>query len=962
MSLIPLEQQSVETQSLKSILNTILVGTQTNHVDERKKISRDSLLKILDVITTELRGKNERNDYLITEDLIGALIQDVISDDRKKKSGSYYTPIAITTFIAKTVLERHVVDSLNQHLNLSLKSNNEVFQALNSNLEMRTKLLEILEEVTVLEPSLGTGHFIIAMTEILSNTWMQVILSSQQTLEEFTRKLDKNTKNFIEQLAIEEDYDVFRAVIKVIVKVTYCIPALYGADINPVAILASKIRLFINLLDTMPSRYQGDLIPFISKRLDFNFMVGDSLLGFTREEDFHGSLTENIIGETNEQIFHSLKIIKETLDQWTPCNLTDNLMHSRELDLFWNHSLNKFTQSACQSLVNGNNPKKLQENLVSLFHDYMTLKTLIKRMKRGDSNAPYDDKIDDLMKKIDDAILTIVNAIWKEITNTRGLENRDVQPIHWFLAFPEVFHEKRGFDLVIGNPPYLVEVRSNKDTFRMLKRSPLGKKYYEQKIDIFYLFISLGIDVLKHGGILGFIVPEYWINRRFARKLRQKIFNETVPLAFVFFGDHIVFPHAPGHHDMILFLKKQPFLNTLEEHETVIWQHDCTRARCEKSFQVNWLLDATIRKKFINEVTILTRLLYDADSDILHVTTPRRVDKFKRMKQHAWFLKSSEIQLGLTAPQNEVTSRALKKFPRSRWKVGEGIFALRLPELKQYTWTDDEIKLFRIFFTARAIGPFEFSTTIQRLILYMDQENLRTLRKFPRHHHNVITHLNRFKQLITSDHGPHGLHRARQPAWFEDASKIIGARKTSQPKFAVVPLPYHVDLSCIILRLHQHDHISPYFVVGVLNSSVGREILHYLKHQGDQLQVDKSVLLKFPFPRPTPEYHEIISWLSKSLHCVNIARHYMEMDKIVKETLFDLLEQVVTPLVEQQALPKTIQKLLKAVPPLTYPAWIETPSITEIIRCSSSQFTLKVKKQPMEKDIRSIKTILKCTI
>jgi adenine-specific DNA-methyltransferase len=108
--------------------------------------------------------------------------------------------------------------------------------------------------------------------------------------------------------------------------------------------------------------------------------------------------------------------------------------------------------------------------------------------------------------------------------------------------------------------------------------------------------------------------------------------------------------------------------------------------------------------------------------------------------------------------------------------------------------------------------------------------------------------LDKYQPVVTSDHKPYGIHRARQPEWFEDPEKIICVRKTRYPKFTVVPEAWYGDQAVLIIRLTKHAQISPHFAVAILNSKVGHFWLFQQKRQGNQLQVDKEVLLHFPFP------------------------------------------------------------------------------------------------------------------
>ncbi len=143
----------------------------------------------------------------------------------------------------------------------------------------------------------------------------------------------------------------------------------------------------------------------------------------------------------------------------------------------------------------------------------------------------------------------------EELEKLFGANFKDYKPFNWNDKFADVM-KSGGFDIVIGNPPYVMELRDNKDIFRQLRATPLGNKYYEPKMDIFYFFIEHGIDLLKPGGYLGFIVQQYWVSRTHASKLRKKVFDDTSPVTLVDFAEYQVFRDAPGQHNMITILKK----------------------------------------------------------------------------------------------------------------------------------------------------------------------------------------------------------------------------------------------------------------------------------------------------------------------------------------------------------------------------------------------------------------------
>ena len=147
-------------------------------------------------------------------------------------------------------------------------------------------------------------------------------------------------------------------------------------------------------------------------------------------------------------------------------------------------------------------------------------------------------------------------------------------------------------------------------------------------------------------------------------------------------------------------------------------------------------------------------------------------------------------------------------------------------------------------------GQVTATRTIKKMLLSIT-DDLRvgssfsqSIAKYP----NIKFHLDKYQPVITSDHKPYGIHRARQPEWFEDPQKIICVRKTRYPKFALIPEVWYGDQAVLIIRLVNHKQISPHLVLAILNSKVAHFWLFHQKRQGNQLQIDKEVLLHFPFP------------------------------------------------------------------------------------------------------------------
>lgn len=126
----------------------------------------------------------------------------------------------------------------------------------------------------------------------------------------------------------------------------------------------------------------------------------------------------------------------------------------------------------------------------------------------------------------------------------------------WFD--PEWMFGISNIDIVIANPPYLSE-KGQKDLFRELAKSSLGEKYYQGKMDIFYFFFHLGLDLLRHGGTLAFISTNYYLTATNANKLREDFKKRATILSIINLNEVKIFESALGQHNAITFLKKGHF-------------------------------------------------------------------------------------------------------------------------------------------------------------------------------------------------------------------------------------------------------------------------------------------------------------------------------------------------------------------------------------------------------------------
>jgi len=877
-------------------------------------------LKIAD---TDLGVRKERGReiYYPTEDQSNVKVREgevYLTNDRseRKATGSYYTPDYIVQYIVKNTLEpliQRILESFwewkselenkekNELKELMIKYNisfdpkvydseGKIMGKKNIN-AYRNKLLSLKDpaesilKIKIIDPAMGSGHFLVGAVDYLADRLLEILeetsgkkyFGNEVYHSPLLDKLEK-IRNTILENADREGYIVDSAKLedKNLIKRIILKRCIYGVDLNPLAVELAKVSLWLHTFTV------GAPLSF----LDHHLKCGNSLIG-ANPEDLEERLRQYLFGSQHAGIMRAIQQIEE-LQELTDADISEV----------------ERSASIYESVVRQLEPyKKLLDIYTADFFLRQQRKSCIHLI-----DGTVGNPLDVFSGKIP------LSQLDQQLLNTAIDLAKSKRFFHWKLEFPEVWYEKGrkkengGFDVVIGNPPYVVEVRENKDIFRDLKVSPSVGKYYEDKMDIFYFFIEHGIDLLKKDGILGFIVQEYWMTRAKAKKLRQKIFGESKPIEFVLFKDFKVFKEATGQHNMILILSKTQINKNDEVKIKILNMESLKKIKEEESFILSEL-NKENSEVFVTFSKKLS-LIYSPKTDKVYVVSEGLTEKLEKLKaneyEKTFNLMDNEIQQGLVTPQN---------FLR---ETGEGIFVLSDDEMKKYGWTNDELEILKPFYYAEQIDryfypvernkyyliytPIKTCIKIEKYLLkskiesllkdglnklkdfilsgevekfikeftpHLDNDSLREFEKlFERiknnpdineisdylnkievsQYPNIVDHLLKYKDYITSDNKPFGIHRARQPEWFEDPQKIIGVRKTQCPKFVVVEKPFYMDQSVFIIRLLEHKDYSPYYLTAILNSKLGWWWFYNQKRQGEQLQIDKEVLLNFPIP------------------------------------------------------------------------------------------------------------------
>lgn len=425
-------------------------------------------------------------------------------------------------------------------------------------------------------------------------------------------------------------------------------------------------------------------------------------------------------------------------------------------------------------------------------------------------------------------------------------EERKVKPFSWKKAFPEVF-QNGGFDCIVGNPPYVSQEYTSRETFEQIKKSHLAK-YYQGKMDLWYFFVCYGIDILKPNGLLGFIVPNNWVTNAGASILRNKVLTDSTIKNIVDFGAYMVFDSA-SIQTMVLILE-----NRKQKSYSFDYRKKLEAQKPNIQLAQTLLENETKQGLKYFEPTVKPSELTDKFLVFGDNETESLLNKIQA-KQNFVLDEKKEIAQGIVPNPDVVNARNIEKIPNKRIeseniKVGNGVFIVNKGTFKKLSAT--EKKYIKPVYEPYLIGKYSVGE-YDKEIIYITKKNYKN--DCP----TLINHLSKYKEIMTerreNQQGKlsfYHLHWARDEYFFEQGAKILSVRKCSTPTFAYTENDAYVMMSFNVIR---SKRIDLKYLSAFLNSKIVEFWLrHKGKMQGNNFQVDKEPILGIPiFDTPNKE-------------------------------------------------------------------------------------------------------------
>ncbi len=436
--------------------------------------------------------ENDPNDAEVGVDpeMLGHIFENLLEDNKDK--GAFYTPKEIVHYMCQESLTEylcttlHIEDEAEKQSVRTLLKNHEIPATL------QPRLAEIdaaLDVVRICDPAIGSGAFPMGL--------LQQIFAIKQAFWYFNHKeLDTFPASEVKQNIIQN--------------------SIYGVDIEKGAVDIARLRFWLSLV-------VDETTPQPLPNLDYKIVCGDSLISrFALDmpiDEVFSEYNKSEAVKKGEKEKLSLARYKKLVADYTH-------VHERKEEF-----------------------RKTIEEIKGVFKTSLADKDIVKRQKKAAEVAVYETvglfgerkaDSDKAGYKKAKAELAQLQRSEKEVLDNKIYSNS----FEWRFEFPALLDDDGhfvGFDIVIGNPPYL-RIQGIREI------NPQIADYYVREyksatgsFDLYAVFTEKALAVVKRIGIVNFIMPVKWTNAAFGKGLRSVISQSKSAYKIVNFGAYQVF-------------------------------------------------------------------------------------------------------------------------------------------------------------------------------------------------------------------------------------------------------------------------------------------------------------------------------------------------------------------------------------------------------------------------------------
>ena len=458
-------------------------------------------LDAYDFSSDELAEGQEDSEKLINAAVLGLIFEKI----NGYKDGSFFTPSFITMYMCRETIRRAIVQKFNEVKGWDCEN----FDQLDDKISDKKEANAIINSLKICDPAVGSGHFLVsALNEIIAiKSELRVLLDREgKSLKDYRVEVrndklivyDDEGKTFDYRPKNAEKQRVQEALFHE--KQTIIENCLFGVDINPNSVTICRLRLWIELLKNAyyKANNQLETLP----NIDINIKVGNSLISrFALDSDVSQVLKRQNF--TIEQYRNAVQTYRSA----------ESKAQKREME-----GLIAKIKTSFKITLQGVDPKKTKvRRLEGEIENLQNQKWIIEPTK--EEKKVQERKIAKLKIEIDKLTVEI-----KDIEGSKIYKNA----LEWRFEFPEVLNDNGdfvGFDVVIGNPPYIGgrEWGLGQAEFNYYLNHYKGSEY---QFDAYILFWELATILSKN--FICYITPNTWLNNQKNKLIREIILQLSI--------------------------------------------------------------------------------------------------------------------------------------------------------------------------------------------------------------------------------------------------------------------------------------------------------------------------------------------------------------------------------------------------------------------------------------------------
>ncbi len=537
----------------------------------------------------------EDNKTIINASVLGLIFEKI----NGYKDGSFFTPGFITMYMCRETIRRAVVQKFKELENKEI----DTFDDVKSYCSRYFKKDDIqrfnnhINSLKICDPAVGSGHFLVsALNEIIAiKSELNILAGSDGNALDYEITVDndeliilnKRTNRPFEYVLGDDgkppkqlqqvQVTLFEEKQKIIEN------CLFGVDINPKSVLICRLRLWIELLKNafyiVPNNLSGfknltGLELQTLPNIDINIKCGNSLISRYKLKDDVFELFPNFVTKLNEYRFW-VSEYKRTSDKALKNQLTRNI--KAFTDIFKHRDPRVITLDKQLSKKNEEYLDKFKST--QLFENENTKESEKQRTK-------LEKEIKQLAEELE------------ELKSNRLFDNA----FEWRYEFPEVLNNNGdfiGFDVVIGNPPYGVNLTEREKSYLKNKFTATSGE-----VEIYTFFIELAMNGLSNSfGYFSFITTNtiYYLDKFSAIRKNAFLNNKIISLVEL---EKQVFADAPDIVPAIYILQKGQVI----ENEIKLYKSQETKRVYDLIEFVGFRINQINQSKFENKIDYVFNL------------------------------------------------------------------------------------------------------------------------------------------------------------------------------------------------------------------------------------------------------------------------------------------------------------------------------------------------------------------